>query len=91
MKPLCETSRPSKRKYLFTGSAVILMMLSACSTPPSVETRYEPSPLCLASCPEDLGELQDNTFGATAEKLLRLIGVYRKCVAACHNKVEKEE
>jgi hypothetical protein len=30
-----------------------------------------------------LGPLRDDSFGATTEKLIEVIGIYRECRAAC--------
>lgn len=36
----------------------------------------------VASCPENLGPLRDDSFGATVEKLAQVSGTYYKCRAA---------
>lgn len=38
-----------------------------------------PSPLVIASCPETLGELQNDSFGATTEKLADVAHTYYRC------------
>lgn len=43
--------------------------------------RYEPSPLVTASCPM-LTPLTDDSFGATAAKLVEVAGIYYECRAA---------
>jgi hypothetical protein len=40
------------------------------------------TPLVESSCPASLGSLNDDTFGATAEKLVEVSGIYYECRAA---------
>jgi hypothetical protein len=43
----------------------------------------------VASCPEVLPPLSDDSFGATVNKLIEVIGVYRECRAAALGGAEK--
>lgn len=43
---------------------------------------YEVNPLVVASCPKQLPALADDSFGATTDTLVRVIGIYRECRAA---------
>lgn len=54
------------------------LILSGCSTTRLPEP-VEAVQVCELVCPADLGELQDDSFGATSRKLLEVIGVYREC------------
>lgn len=65
-------------KSLSIVSAAILLTGCAALTPPS---KTGPSPLVIASCPE-LTPLSNDTFGATALKLIEVAGQYYKCRAA---------
>jgi len=71
----------SAKRAKFLSIAIAGILLAACSslTPPS---RIEPSPLTVASCPETLGPVRDDSFGATTEKLAEVAGVYYRCRAS---------
>lgn len=44
------------------------------------------NPLAIAYCPERLSVLTDDSFGATASKLVEVAGIYHKCRAAAIGK-----
>ena len=71
---------PSKSIFGFMLCIVAGFMTSGCSTTSTVH--YEVSPLVVASCPRDLGALPDKLMGSSTDKLVEVIGVYRKCAAA---------
>lgn len=64
-------------KFPCTVTASILMLGCAQSMKPSC-----PPAQILAQCPATLGPLADNTFGATADKLVEVAGRYYRCRAA---------
>ena len=64
-------------KSLSIAIAVTLLTGCAASMPPSPG----PSPLTVASCPS-LTPLADDSFGATAAKLVEVAGQYYQCRAA---------
>lgn len=64
-------------KCLCIVTAGILMLGCAQSMKPSC-----PPAQILAQCPATLGPLADNTFGATADKLVEVTGRYYRCRAA---------
>lgn len=65
-------------KNLFMLIAAIALTACAPLTPRCPE---RPSALTLASCPE-LSLLHDDSFGATAAKLVEVAGQYHQCRAA---------
>ena len=71
---------PFRKLKQYTAIESILLVLWGCSTKP---LQVQNNSLCRVSCPRDLGELRNDTFGATSEKLLEVIGVYRQCRKAC--------
>ena len=76
----CSDGLSARRaKCLCIGIAGIL--LTACA-PSMTRLPTGPTPLVIASCPETLGMLSDDSFGATAEKLGQVAGVYYRCRAA---------
>jgi hypothetical protein len=48
------------------------------------------NPLCVSECPDNLGELKDDSFGSTTSKLSEVIGIYRACKKACQTGLKKE-
>ena len=76
----CSNGLSARRaKFLCIGIAVIA--LTACDHL-MMRSATEPSPLVIASCPETLGQLRDDSFGATAEKLGQVAGIYYRCRAS---------
>lgn len=66
-------------KFLCIG--IVATALTACDHL-TRRSATEPTPLVVASCPTTLGLLRDDSFGATAEKLGQVAGVYYRCRAA---------
>ena len=61
---------------------VIAGMTSGCATTSTDSAVVPARALIEANCPDDLGPLQDGSFGATTEKLLEVLEIYRACAAA---------
>lgn len=73
--------RSSARRAKCLSIAIAAIVLTACS-PLTPRSKTEPSPLVIANCPETLGQLRDDSFGATAEKLGQVASTYYRCRAA---------
>jgi len=58
---------------------LLCCMLTACSVPVKLDAG---NPVAVASCPERLPPLVDDTFGATVNKLVEVTGIYHKCRVA---------
>lgn len=58
---------------------LLCCMLTACSAPVKPDAG---NPVAVASCPERLPSLVDDTFGATVNKLVEVAGIYHKCRTA---------
>ena len=58
---------------------LICLLLTGCATPVKLDAG---NPVAVASCPERLPALVDDTFGATVNKLVEVAGIYHKCRAA---------
>lgn len=79
MSPCSNASSAKRAKSLSIVIASILVTACCSLMPPS---KIEPSPLTVASCPQTLGPLRDDSFGATTEKLAEVAGVYYRCRAS---------
>ena len=67
-------------------AALLCLLLAGCTT---TGDKLDPgNPVAIASCPEVLPALVDPTFGATANKLTEVAGIYFKCRAAAVGKKE---
>lgn len=81
MLPIKAALSGRRGKFLFIALLVATTQMTACaSSMPRLPTG--PNPLVIANCPENLGKLDDPSFGATAEKLVQVAGIYYKCRTA---------
>ena len=70
-----------------SASLLVLISLTGCGF--FQKKPVEQNPLVTAECPDTLGELKDDTFGATTMKLSEVAGIYFTCLKAVKAGKEK--